>query len=63
MNAHRAFDQKSSDRACGPTEQKACSAYHNAAENNEATAPQIAAQTPSDRNDTTIKAAPVPSRS
>jgi hypothetical protein len=35
---------------------KLCSAYHSAAENIEATAPQIATQIPSDRNDTTIKA-------
>jgi hypothetical protein len=44
----------------GRTEQKALrSAYHRATKNNEATAPQIAAQSPSDSSNVTIKDGPV----
>ena len=62
MRIGRLIEKAATEPADAPGK-KRCSAYHSAAENNEATAPQIAAQTPSDRNDTTIKAAPVPSRS
>jgi hypothetical protein len=65
VNAHRALDRKSGDKTRGGTQQKAlCSGYLRVAENNEATAPQIAAQSPNDKSKTTttIKVAPVSTR-
>jgi hypothetical protein len=60
MNAHRALDRKKRRHSRGGTEQKALrSGYRGAAEINEATAPQIAAQNPSDNSNVTIKDAPV----
>ena len=58
MNAYRAHDRKSGTGAAkAPAE-----GYQPAAENNEAMAPQIAPQIPSDRSTVTIKYAPVPGR-
>jgi len=51
MRIGRLIEKAATEPADAPGK-KRCSAYHSAAENNEATAPQIAAQTPSDRNDT-----------
>jgi hypothetical protein len=59
----RGSSSRSGDRAPeAPSRQLLRSGHHTAAENNEATASQIAAQIPSDRSTVTIKDAPVPSR-
>jgi len=55
VNAHRALGRKSGTRPAKAPAERSSSGYQPAAENNEATAPQIAAQIPSDRSTVTIK--------
>ena len=59
VNVHRALDQKSGVRAVDTEGIALSSGYRSATENNEVTAPQIAAQSPSDNSNVTIKDAPV----